>query len=201
VLHTHAEFSRAIDAAVTRIETTTDAELIVVAAERSGSYRDLTYLAASVGTLVVLAVLIFMPWTLHPLFLLVDLVAVWWFLAWLCANRWCVRLLSTVSRRTRQVRGAGNAEFHVEEVHATPDRTGVLIYVSALEGQVILLPDVGLQGRIPKGAWHVAEEAFCHDDLPHFLAGLDAVGVLLAEHVPALERDLIDLPNAPRIRL
>ena len=101
MLHTHAQFSQAIDDVVTAIEKTTDAELIVVAAERSGQYRDLAYLAASVLTLIVLTCLIFIPWTLHPWFLLVDLLVVWPFFAWVCNGRRCVRLLSSAARRKR----------------------------------------------------------------------------------------------------
>ena len=200
MLHTHAEFQRAVDDAVTRIEKSTDAELIVVAASQSGAYRDLVFLGASAISLVTLAILIFIPLTISPWLLLVDLVGVWSLTAWLFNARWFVRLSSSKKRRMKQVLEAAYAEFHRESVHATPARTGLLIYVSALEGAVELLPDVGLQGKIPQGVWHQATKEFAHDDLPHFLRGLDAVGVLLAEHVPALDVDLIDLPNAPRIR-
>ena len=148
MIHTHVRFSQAIDETVTGIEKKTDAELIVVAAERSGSYRDLAYVAASVSSLFILAGLVYMPWTVHPWFLLLDLAVLWPLLAWLYNGRHFIRLFSSSARRARQVNLMANAEFHGEGVHATPSRTGLLIYVSALEGTVKLLPDVGLQGRI-----------------------------------------------------
>ena len=86
-------------------------------------------------------------------------------------------------------------------MHSTPGRLGLLIYVSALEARVELVPDIGLQRHIPDGAWAAAREKFRHDDLGHFLAGLDEVGALLTRSVPATGGpDRVDLPNAPRIR-
>lgn len=200
MLHTDATFSDAVEQAVSRIEARTDAEIVVVAAERSGTYRDLAYLLAAGVTLVAVAGLALVPWAVHPLALVADYAITWGIVAWLGNTRWVVRWLTSATRRQQQVRDAAEAEFHRESVHATPDRTGLLVYVSALEGQVRVLPDAGLEGRVPPGAWAAALAAFAHDDLDHFLEGLDALGELLAEHVPALSTDRVDLPNAPRIR-
>jgi uncharacterized membrane protein len=82
----------------------------------------------------------------------------------------------------------------------TPRRTGLLVYVSGWEGKVELIPDVGLEARIPRALWGKAAQNFAHDDLDHFLAGLAAVGELLAEHVPHTDGQRVDLANTPRIR-
>lgn len=200
MLHTNDRFHDAIEQAVIRIEKTTDAELIVVAAPRSGSYRDVSFLCASVGALLTLLLLLVVPYDVHPWFIPLDLVLSWLFFAWVFSGRWVLRWIVPGGRQARQVAEAAHAEFHREIVHATPHRTGVLVYVSALEGRVEILADLGVEGHIPPALWGDATSAFSHDDLDTFLAGLDRLGVTLSEHIPALETDLVDLPNAPRIR-
>ena len=140
------------------------------------------------------------PVEVHPASVPIEIALTWLVGAWLFNGRHPVRVLTPRRRQLEQVRLAAHAEFLREAVHGTPNRTGLLVYVSGLEGRVELVPDAGLEGRIPKGSWAKATQAFSHADLDHFLSGLSAVGELLAEHVPALEVDAIDLPNAPRIR-
>jgi putative membrane protein len=200
LLHTDERFHRSVEEAVTRIEKLTDAEIVVVAASRSGSYRDVSFAAASVVCLLTLILLVAIPYSIDPWLLILDLVVSWGLAAWVASGHLFVRLLTSNKRRSHQVKTAAMAEFHRESVHATPQRTGVLIYVSGLEGQVQVLPDLGIQGRIPGPLWTRATQDFAHADLDHFVAGLDHMGELLGEHVPALEEDLVDLPNAPRVR-
>jgi putative membrane protein len=200
VLHTDQRFSDAVAAAVATIEASTDAEIVVVAAPRSGSYRDLALTAAGVITLAALGGFLFMPWEVAPLGVLVETALVAVVSAWLLDGNVPIRLLARAARMEEQVQLAAAAEFHREAVHATPNRTGLLVYVSALEQQVVLIPDVGLDARIPRGAFAGARRDLHHADLDHFLSGLTKVGALLAAHVPKRADDAIDLPNAPRIR-
>jgi putative membrane protein len=200
VLHTDAKFSQAVEAAVSRIEQQTDAEVIVVAASRSGSYRDVSLVGASLLSMAALIVLIVVPVVVHPTMVIIEVALTWAIASWVLDGAWFVRLLTPRRRREAQVDESAHAEFHRESVHATPHRTGVLVYVSALEGKVEVLADLGIQGRVPPARWQTACANFAHDDLPHFLRGLDALGEVLAQHVPKVEDDVIDLPNAPRIR-
>lgn len=200
MLHADARFHDAVEQAVGRLETETDAEIVVVAASRSGSYRDVGFAIATAVTFGILLVLLAIPYSVHPWMLPVELGVTWLLTAWITSGQWFLRLLVPGSRQRDQVTEAARAEFHRESVHATPHRTGVLVYVSAMEGIVEVIPDLGIEGRIPAPVWKTACEAFSHDDLDTFLAALDGLGALLSEHVPALEKDLVDLPNAPRIR-
>lgn len=200
MLHTDAQFSKAIEDAVARIEQTTHAELIVVAASRSGTYRDLALLWASVGALVAMVILIVIPIPINPAMLVVEVTLTWMLLAWILDGAWFVRWLAPKKRQLAQVHEAAHAEFHREGVHATPARTGVLIYVSALEGRIEVLPDLGIQGRVPPARWQSACDRFSDRDLPTFLAALDGLGALLAEKVPPQGGEIVDLPNVPRIR-
>ncbi len=201
MIHTDARFAEAVEAEVARIEQQTDAEVVVVAAAESGSYADLASDGAFAAALLVFVAMLWSPWPVSPVFGVVELGLVWWIARWALRAPWFLARVASAARKEAQVRQAAEAEFHREAVHGTPGRTGLLLYVSAMEGRVELIPDVGLQARIPRGRWAEAAHDFAHDDLDHFLAGLRKVGALLAEAVPRTEEgDRVDLPNAPRIR-
>lgn len=200
MIHTDDRFSSRVEQTVAAIEAGTDAEVVVVAAPRSGSYADVTVTAASVAALCAFAVLLVVPWQVHPVFGLLDLVLTWGLARWLLDEPWFLRRVTSTARRERQVADAAAAVFHQEAIHATPHRLALLVYVSALEGQVELIPDLGLEARIPRGRWAAVGDDFSHDDLEHFLAGLKKVGELLAAEVPSTGEGPDHLSNAPRIR-
>lgn len=201
MLHHDQRFLDAVEARVTAIEALTDAEVVVVSAGRSGDYASVRYLLASITAFISLAVIVEIPAHVPALGMMLDLLLTWIAVAWVLDADPVLKRLLRESTKERAVTQAAAAEFHLEAVHSTPDRLGLLIYVSALEGRVELVPDIGLQRRIPEGAWAGARARFRHDDLEHFLGGLDEVGALLARAAPPTEGlDRIDLPNAPRIR-
>ncbi len=200
MIHANEKFSDAVEKAVSEIEELTDAEVVVVAAERSGHYRDLAAVGASGLALIGLVVMMAVPFEVSPFMVALDLGMVWVLAAWLANGQWAIRRLASSDRRDAHVREAAAAEFHREAVHATPGRTGLLIYVSALEGRVEIISDVGLEAKIPRGKWAKAATEFSHDDLDHFVSGLKRVGAVLAECCPPTEGKKVDLPNAPRIR-
>lgn len=193
-------FSARIEAAVGEIEANTDAEIVVVVAERSGSYRDLGYIAASALSLLALVGLFYAPWEFHPLGVSIELGLFWAITAYLLGNSGLLVRIAGEARRRRQVDLAAAAEFLEEVVHATPHRSGVLIYVSHQERAVTVLPDLGIPGKIPQGTWAPLARRFPHDDLEGFVAALRDLGALLARLLPKLEVDEVDLPNAPRVR-
>ncbi len=194
---------RFLDEVTTRVaalEGRTDAEIVVVAAAAADRWRDRSEQVAAVASLGLGALLLFLPINLHPAGFLAD-VAIGWFLLRLLARRpevlrWTTR---AGERRERAEQAARNA-FVVEAVHGTPNRSGVLVYLATLEREVVLLPDLGVQGAVPMGELSAARDAFRHDDLDHFLAGLDALGAVLERHVPwTPTSDDVNLPNTPRV--
>jgi putative membrane protein len=200
MIHTDPRFSQAVARKVAEIEKTTDAELVVISAAKSGSYADVAQVLAGVCSFATLGILLLLPWEVPPMLALADLVLVWALVGWVGGRHPVSARLAGESRRRAQVHAAAAAEFHQELVHATERRYGLLVYLSAWEGEVELLPDVGLQVRIPRGMWAEATTALSTADLERFLAGLDEVGKVLAEHVPATTERQVDLTNTPRIR-
>lgn len=201
LLSSRPEAVQAIATLVGELETRTDAELVVVVAARSDAYGGQARLGASTAALATAAVLLLGPWWIGEGWFLLDLAGVW-----LAADRllrWpaAVRRLVPRAIRDEAVLRAARAAFVEEVVHGTPHRSGVLVYASALEDRVVILPDLGVQGLVPQGelgevqAWLDARG--CED----LEAGLRRLGEVLARRLPhTAESDATDLPNAPRIR-
>ena len=200
MIHVDQRFSSAIESAVEAIERRTDAEVVVVASARSESYRDVAVWVGALAAFAVFVALLFLPWPVPPLFAVADVAAMFLLVTWgMSGSPWCARMAGS-ARREAAVQRAAAAEFHDEAVHATPRRTGLLIYVSGWERQVELIPDVGLEARIPRALWAQVLSRYSGEHLDGFLAGLEATSDLLAEHVPRVEGQRVDLANAPRLR-
>ena len=200
MIHLNQTFSTRVEACVARIESETDAEVVVVASRKSGHYADVvSNLSFAVSLLAILA-LSLLPWHVSPLFVVLDVIVVWTLARALLDHPSVIRMATRAERRDHQVQRAAQAEFHAEAVHGTPSRTGLLVYVSGLEQQVVLVPDAGLESRIPRGRWAAAQREFSHNDLDHFLSGLEHIGALLSDALPRTEEPRQNLTDAPRIR-
>ncbi len=198
MLPTDRSFADAIERVVSEIEARTDAEVVVVTAPCSGSYRDVTFATAAAVGWGVLAFLIWSPIPFEAVWFPVEVAAAGGLTAWAMSSPSYAVRLTTRARRQRQVRESAHAAFAVENVHATAARTGVLVYVSACEGEALVLPDHGLLGRIPGTVW--ADLAVDARSLDSLVAGLRALGEILAEHVPVTAGDRDELANTPVIR-
>ncbi|MFO7278569.1 MAG: TPM domain-containing protein [Pseudomonadota bacterium] len=84
----------------------------------------------------------------------------------------------------------------------TEANDGVLIYVLLADHDVEILADRGIARRVPPEDW----EAVCHEMEEHYragrfaegsVAGIRAVGRLLAKHFPGSRPDPNELPNQP----
>ena len=63
------------------------------------------------------------------------------------------RLFAGTDLMERRVRQRAEAAFLAEEVFATRDRTGVLIFLSLLEHCVVVLGDSGINAKVARGEW------------------------------------------------
>lgn len=63
------------------------------------------------------------------------------------------RTLAGRERLSYRVRRAAEAAFTRERVFETRERTGILVFVSLLERQVVVLPDAGIASKAPESAW------------------------------------------------
>jgi putative membrane protein len=205
MIRTDRSFSDAVAEAVRAAERGTAAEIVVVVAARSGSYLDLALIAGAAIAAVVLAVALFAPAVFPPLAVALEVPVAFGVTAWLL-NR-TPGLLSWLVPRVRargQVERAAAEYFLAEAVHGTNAHTGLLLFVSVLEERATLVPDLGLQGRVPEPLWMTVRFAErgdgrrvkTRDDL---LRGIAAIGGLLRERAPEDRGDVNELPDAPRI--
>lgn len=182
-----------------RIEAATGAELVLVLAGSSGSYTDIPWRAALIAGAAALAFLCWSPWSFSDLAIPLDTGAaalLAGLIAWRQPRSW--RWALSAARAERQVREAAAAAFHREAVHATAERVGLLVYISAFEGRAEILPDQGLLGKI-SGADRAALSLPPIASAADLEAGLDRIGAVLARHVPRASDDRNELPDAPRV--
>lgn len=195
----HPDFGPRIEALVGDLERETRSEIVVVAARHSGSYRDVRLGVATGLALLALFFLLFSPLQFHPISIPLYLAALAG-LGWWLAGRspGLSRRLTRAARREAQVLEAAKASFVEVAVHGTRERTGLLVYISELEGRAVLLRDLGLDGLVPGAAWSgLRLEVHELDQLEVLLR---QVGAILAEHVPAEGDNPDEIPNAPRVR-
>ncbi|HEX4824745.1 MAG TPA: hypothetical protein VFV19_10545 [Candidatus Polarisedimenticolaceae bacterium] len=204
MIKTDREFSEAVERAVRAAERGTSAELIVVVASRSGSYLDTALTVGAAAATATLLVALFAPISLRPAAVAIEVPLAFVVAAWI-AHRLppLVRALIPAARAKRHVERAAAEHFLAEAVHGTSGRTGLLIYVSLLEERAAIVPDLGLQGRVPIALlrdvkWGATDldRLRTTDDL---LRGIAALGAILRERLPAEGHDKNESPDAPRI--
>ncbi len=207
--HHDPGFLDQIEQAVQTIESTTDAEIVVVVASASGDYPGLHAFLAGMWSMIIGVVLILVPFTITPIDLLISLFLSFW-MAWYLLDlpkarpQW-ISIFSRYRRfavtQHRAVLRRAREEFVLEAVHGTPNRSGVLVLVSAAEAKVVVIGDLGVQGEVPEGELALAQRRFDAMTRDDFLAGLHELGRVLSIHLPhGPESDDVDLPNAPRVK-
>ena len=197
-MHTDASLQERLTQAVAELERRTAAEIVVVVSPRSGSYLDLSLGLGLVLSALGLAVVLYSPWTFSPLWVLPDLLLLGAAVTWL-VNRQSglLRALVPRARQSAQVDLAAAAAFTREGVHRTRGRQGVLVYASALEAQVRVIPDVLVERLVGQEAmdqlpWDLHHEA-------GLFRGLGALGDLLAARLPPDPDRQNELEDRPRM--
>ena len=202
----------AIRLATQEAELKTGGELVCVIVNRCDTYQGPIWQAATLGSVggAVAAGIAWAwvdPWVLTPLawILLPSLVGATlglsaaWFVPSL--RRW----LTPAPVLDRRVDRGAAAAFLEEEVFATRERTGVLLFIALLEHQIRVLPDRGVEERVPEESWQPISD--------QLVAGLRsgrrgeaivkaiaACGALLVVHgVARRQDDQNELADEPRL--
>jgi putative membrane protein len=196
-----------IAAAIAAAEAKTSGEIVAVIAPASAGYREFAVLWAALVALAVPWPLIYWTYWNIELIYLIQLVA--FAVLVLLAQIEPVRF-ALVPRAVKQQRAHRRAmeQFLTQNLHTTPGRTGVLIFVSVAERFAEIIADAGINAKIPEGEW----TAIIDDLTQHigrgrsgegFVRAIAAVGEHLARHFPpgsydpnALANHLIVLPAA-----
>lgn len=116
------------------------------------------------------------------------------------------RLLVSPAVMERRVAMRAEAAFLEEEVFATRDRSGILLFLALFEHRAIVLGDSGINQVVPQAEWKSIVDDLvagirAGDALAAMLAAVERCGRLLEERGVRIRPDDRDeLPDAPRVR-
>jgi putative membrane protein len=195
----NAEAARRLGEAVREVESRSAAEVVVEVRARSGSYAHADARFAAFLALVSLAVLVYMPFTVPPVAVLLDPVA--FYAVGLAAARRsdALRRLFTKEReRLQVVRTHAAALFHDRGIANTSAETGLLLYVSLLERRLEVLADRGLLRQVDPNDWNAALAELHVErrlDPDAVLAAIRRLGAILERDVPAGAANADELSN------
>ena len=191
---------------VKKIETTTDAELVLVVRARSGSYRHADYLFGALLAFAGLLFLLFSPFDFHQYWVAID-VALLFLLGTFGASRSNTlrRFLTSEKFRDEAVRTSAAAMFYEAGIANTTAEMGLLIYLSILERRLELIADRGVLKGVNALEWNQTlfdlHQAGRKPEPQTLLAALESLGGLLANHLPATGENPNELPDTPRFEL
>jgi putative membrane protein len=185
--------------AISVAERATAGEIVAVVAESSGSYLSSSFLWASVAALAVPLPLI--HWTWWPIqTIYIVQIAVFVILALLFTYQ-PLRLALTPRRmKHRLAHQRALEQFLAQNLHTTPGRTGVLIFVSVAERYAEIVADAEINRHVPVETWtgivndltgHISEG----EAAKGFLHAIEAAGKQLAAHFPPGTHHRDTLPN------
>jgi putative membrane protein len=185
--------------AVSRAESKTSGEIVVVVASASGRYFAIGVMWAALLALTVPLPLIWLTkWPVEHIYL-VQLAV---FAVGVLLIQWDPLRLALVPNGVKRARAHGRAveQFLVQNLHTTKGRTGVLIYVSFAERFAEIIADNGIYKKAPPETWERVVRELTH----HLGRGarelglrsaIEACGEILAAHFPPGRHDIDELPN------
>ena len=190
----------AFQGAVEAIEGAAAVEVVIAVRRRSAGYLHANLIVGAVVAFASLAAMLFSAYPFGLTSILVDPFVVGALVGWLVELVPAAkRLLTPAGVRRRVVHHAAHAAFVERGVHTTTDRSGVLVYIAWLEGEVALVADVGVEGTVPEGALAEAEAALTRA-MPRggaaVAAALAALAPTFAEAMPRRAGDVNELSDA-----
>lgn len=192
---------RAIVAAVREAEKLTAAEIVVTVRRSSGSYRAADYLGGAIAALGVLGVFLYYPEPFEYTYFPLEQAAGFALGAVLTnAIHPLKRALAGERAMEESVKAAAARTFMELRMGRTRARAGVLVYVSALERAVAVVPDVGIDPEALGTAWEDAvkkiERAVSRAADPKaFGEAIVGLGEALSKPFPRRSDDENELPD------
>ncbi len=213
------EEHRAVSAAVTRAEQSSDGEIVTIVSHLSDHYQDIaSRWAAALALLFLIALPIAPGFWLGAVNMLgkgwsqdystaafltaIAATAVFlYFVASLMLENMALRLfLTPPSVKEERVRARAVLAFRIGTESRTDGRTGILIYLSAMERRAEIVADSAIAGKVSPDAWAGAMAALIDEvkagrSGAGMVAAVDCVGAILAEHFPKSDGNPNELPD------
>jgi putative membrane protein len=191
-----AAFKQAIEA----VENASAVEVVVAVRRRSARHGHANVAIGAVVAFLGLAAMLYASQTFSLSSILIDpfIVAV---LAGAAVELlpFVKRWLTTPAARRRHVIRAARATFVERGVHNTTARSGMLVYISWLEREIALVPDIGVAAALPEGAVARLENELTramHTSGAAVANKLAACAPMMAAAMPHRDDDVNELPDA-----
>jgi putative membrane protein len=182
--------------AISDIESASSVEVVVAFRRRSSTYRHANIVVAAMAAFVSLATMLFVDHAFSLAAILIDpfvmAVIAGFAVEWLPGVK---RVLTPAGMKRAKVERLARATFIERGVHATRDRTGLLVYMSWLEQEIVLVPDVGLRVPAELAAKLEATQAM-RDGGVAVAKVLGSFASALADVAPRRGDDVNELPDA-----
>ncbi|GHC73925.1 TPM domain-containing protein [Limoniibacter endophyticus] len=194
-----------ISQAIREAEAGTAGEIYCVLARSSGSYVFPALALSSMALIIAsLAVAIFLHiyWIDPSLMHFVGMQAVALIIIW--ALIWCVKPLRLwlvpAPYLYRHAHANALTQFMSRNIHTTPERTGLLLFISLEEHYATVIADVKINDKVGQEEWNAIVSALVdgarRDHVAEgFVRAIALAGALLARHVPKGENDPNSLPD------
>ncbi len=193
----------AIEGLVKEAEDKTSGEIVVLVVGASGDYRSVLFLCVlcgiALGTAVALALSHFF-WSASLLEWQLIGAGLGTALSTLHAVR---RLFLGKANLGKVVHEAALANFLIQGVSETRDRTGILLYVSEFERRVEIVADRAVHLKLGKDYWDAQVAGICKSlrekkAFEGIAKAVKEMGDLLREHFPKKQDDKNELPDRVR---
>lgn len=189
-----------VAAAVQKVELVTSAELVVAVRARSGAWRDPAYLVGFLMALSSLLALLYLPQEFALWLFPVDVATV--FILSTAAMMFLPGVRAALYPKAAKQQAAlmaARAAFVELGIDKTRARTGVLVFVSALERQVEVVPDAGVPVVKLGAQWTAWVErlraAVKAADFAAFVEAVEAAGPVLSGALPRGHDDVNELAD------
>jgi putative membrane protein len=175
-----------IKSAVKEAEAKISGEIVPVIVERSGIYRTANYKASMIGAMCCFVLMIILDryviedvsTTLYydPIFIF-SVVILGGILGWILPNlsEQVKRKLVTQDHMDECTRQRAENAFLEEEIFNTRHRTGIMIFISFFEHEVIVMADRGISKVVDQKEWDkIVFDLISNIKKGHFIEGVEA---------------------------
>ncbi|MDH0748514.1 hypothetical protein N5D61_19510 [Pseudomonas sp. GD03842] len=188
-----------VASAIEAVERATDAELVTVLAANADDYAYVPLIWAGLAALFIPGLINFYPGWLSANQLLLAQIATFIVVAVVCRLPAVVTRLVPRSVRHWRAGNMARRQFLEQNLHATANGTGMLIFVSEAERYVEIIVDDGIARRVDDEVWRTLVDVFTQQvargqTLEGFLGCIRACGEVLADQVPVTQ-PRNELPN------
>jgi putative membrane protein len=194
------EAKERIRQAVQKAEKSTSGEFVTVIAKKSDDYLHIPLLWASVLSLLVPVIFLFIL-KIHNGFLIFNVQAATLVFFFLVLQIDFLKMLF-VPRAVKQLRARRNAylQFYEQGVSNTKDRSGILLFVSMAERYVEIIADEGINKKVDGNFWEIIVNEFILKVKENrieegFIDTIEKCSEILSRHFPIKPNDKNELSD------